>query len=335
MESSKENTQSSQKEVHIPERFLKREQERQQALEKRQEERQNKEGVGFGSTFNENFNQIKNQIQEMSNGDQVDESGKEELKEKFAEVNRQILLLNHAILDAKIFLASYDMKAYNSKLVELTEQCNALESKLLPRKKFGFRKVEKTKLNVVRDQGLDSDKLEEKDSVDFVKPHHEGEKNIGFYNRKNETLHLTSEEVNKKPIALSDIEDCTVRITGNASAVHMNNISKSTILLGPVSNSVHIENCTDSTLYLACHQFRMHTSDNCHLYLHCGSQPVIEYSRGIGFAPALNLDEELFKLSGLDRKNLWDHVQDFNWLSDEKSPNWFIIEESERENKTL
>lgn len=329
MEGGSENS-SSQQEIIIPERFLKRHQERILALEKRQEEREHKESDGFNKTFNDNYNEIKDMISELDErGDTVN---KEELKEKFADINKQILLLNRVIVDAKIFLTSHDMKTYSNKLGELTEQCNALESKLLPRKRFGFRKVEKTQPSE-RDTER---KVQAKDSVDFAKstPQHEGEKDIGFYNRNNETLQLASEEINRKPISLSNIDSCIVKVNGNASTIHMNNISKCKIYLGPVSNSVFIENCTDSTLHLACHQLRMHTSDNCSLYLHSGSRPIIEHCKRIGFAPAVNLDKALFKLSGLDEgKNHWDQVDDFNWLSvEEKSPNWFIIEEANREN---
>lgn len=330
MEKTPENTSSTQG-VSIPERILKREQERILAQEKRQEEREDKEGYGFSKTFNDNFNKIKDVISDMDeNGEKVN---KDELRMNFADINKQILLLNHIIVDAKIYLTSYEMKTCSNKLTELTEHCNTLEAKLLPRKKFGFRKLEKSK---PKEQGDKIEQSESKDNVDFVKstPQHEGEKDIGFYNRSNETLILPNEEIHRKPVSLSNIDACVVKVDGNASTIHMNNIRRSKIYLGPVSNSVFIENCSNSTLHLACHQLRMHTSDNCKVYLHVGSRPIIEHCKGIGFAPAFHIDKDLFQESGLDDgKNHWDEVDDFNWLSEEKSPNWFVIEEADRESQ--
>lgn len=323
-------------EVNIPERLLKREQERISAIEKRQEKKGDKEHDGFSNMFNENYDKIKGMINEIDVDPNSGSVNKEELKEKFADINKQILLLNHVIVDAKIFLTSYDMKIYNNKLQELTEQCNILETKLLPRKKFGFKKVDKVKLGGQGDKTDEAEKkILPKDEVDFVKPRqHEEETYIGFYNRSNETLELPSEDVHKKPVSLSNIDSCVVKVNGNASTIHLNNIKNSQIFLGPVSNSVFIDNCTDSTLYLACHQLRMHTSHKCSVYLHVTSRPIIEHCKNIGFAPAVNIDPVLLQLAGLDEgTNHWNEVDDFNWLSvEEKSPNWYVIEETDRKN---
>lgn len=321
-------------EVNIPERLLKREQERIMAMEKRQEEKDDKESDGFSDTFNNNYNRIKRMINEI---EENVKGAKEELKEKFADINKQILHLNHIIVDAKIFLTSYDMKSYNNRLQELTEEVNSLETKLLPRRKFGFKKTEKNKTVGQGDKkDVINQKVKAEDNVDYVKktPDYVVEKDIGFYDRSNETLELAREDICKKPVSLSNIDSCIVKVNGNASTIHVNNIKKSKIYLGPVSNSVFVENCTDSTLYLACHQLRMHTSCNTRVYLHVTSRPIIEHCKQIGFAPAYEFNAELYDLSGLDKtKNHWDEVDDFNWLSiEEKSPNWFVIPEKDRQN---
>ncbi|KAL1462719.1 hypothetical protein WDU94_014532 [Cyamophila willieti] len=156
-------------EVSIPEKLLKREQERQMAMDKRQELRGDREGDGFSDTFNKNYNKIKTIISEMEERTIIDD--KEKLIEKFADVSKQLLLLNHTIIDAKIFLTSYDMKTYNNKLQELTEQANALEAKLLPRKKFGFKKSDKVKPSSGEgDKSYGTVKeVQNRDDVDFVK----------------------------------------------------------------------------------------------------------------------------------------------------------------------
>lgn len=322
----------------VPEGVLKREKERIAALEKRNENKteSGKEFDGIIATFNENISKIKLMIEEIET---LGEENKNVLKNKFADVNKQVATLNHYIVDFKTFLTLYDMKKYQTKLQDLTDEINALESKFLPRKKFGFKKIDKYKGQGDKlgdgTKSLENKEHKEgvKDETDFVKGSEQlKEHDIGFYDKKNETLELCNEDVHKKHVSISNIENCVIQIKGNASTVHMNNVRKSRVCVGPVSNSVFIDNCSDSQLFLACHQLRMHTSENCQVYLYVTSKAIIEHCQNIGFAPNIRVDETLLQMSGLERdKNHWDLIDDFNWLSvDEHSPNWFIIEESKR-----
>ena len=69
-------------------------------------------------------------------------------------------------------------------------------------------------------------------------------------------------------------------------------------------------------------------------------QGIIEDCTRVGFAPYNlsypDLDED-FSKSGINKKvNNWDEIDDFNWLSNEKSsPHWYILEEDQRKKDWL
>lgn len=66
----------------------------------------------------------------------------------------------------------------------------------------------------------------------------------------------------------------------------------------------------------------MHKSRDVRVFLRVGSRPVIEDCEGISFAPARNgarVDGEAKEV------NMWDQVDDFNWLRKEKNPHWKVM----------
>lgn len=84
-------------------------------------------------------------------------------------------------------------------------------------------------------------------------------------------------------------------------------------------------------------QSRMHTSTNMDIYLHVTSEPIIEDCTDMRFAPypyqeVLPTDQllTLFVAAGLrPEKNLFENVKDFNWLRQQQSPNWRLLDASE------
>ena len=57
------------------------------------------------------------------------------------------------------------------------------------------------------------------------------------------------------------------------------------VFVGACSESVFVRNCADSTFYLACKQLRTRDCKNCTFYLYCQTEPIIETSEGMAFAP--------------------------------------------------
>ncbi|KAF9920993.1 hypothetical protein FBU30_009030 [Linnemannia zychae] len=142
-----------------------------------------------------------------------------------------------------------------------------------------------------------------------------------------------------KDVALTNLTDCTVNLvhTLPLGAIHIKNLKRCVLVIPPVSGSILLHDCEGCTLVGACHQSRMHTSTNMDIYLHVTSEPIIEDCTDMRFAPypyqeVLPSDQlmNLFVTAGLSpEKNLFDHVKDFNWLRQQQSPNWRLLNSSE------
>ncbi|KAG0294236.1 hypothetical protein BGZ96_001539 [Linnemannia gamsii] len=142
-----------------------------------------------------------------------------------------------------------------------------------------------------------------------------------------------------KDVALTNLTDCTINLvhTLPLGAIHIKNLKRCVLVIPPVSGSILLHDCEGCTLIGACHQSRMHTSTNMDIYLHVTSEPIIEDCTDMRFASylyqeVLPADQlmSLFVAAGLrPEKNLFDHVKDFNWLRQQQSPNWRLLEASE------
>ncbi|KAH7052679.1 tubulin binding cofactor C-domain-containing protein [Linnemannia elongata] len=142
-----------------------------------------------------------------------------------------------------------------------------------------------------------------------------------------------------KDVALTNLTDCTINLvhTLPLGAIHIKNLKRCVLVIPPVSGSILLHDCEGCTLIGACHQSRMHTSTNMDIYLHVTSEPIIEDCTDMRFAPypyeeVLPSDQllTLFVAAGLrPEKNLFDHVKDFNWLRQQQSPNWRLLDASE------
>ena len=86
---------------------------------------------------------------------------------------------------------------------------------------------------------------------------------------------------------------------------------------------------------LASHQVRIHSAQRCDFYLCVRSNPIIEHSAGLRFAPyapAYPGAGAQLAASGLEAGGgLWAAVQDFGWLRATPSPHWAVLPEGERQ----
>jgi hypothetical protein len=131
---------------------------------------------------------------------------------------------------------------------------------------------------------------------------------------------------------VSSLQHCVVNLslpTTSApfSALYLKNIKDSLVVCGQVAGAIHITNVGNTVLVATCRQFRMHGSRNVDVYLHSASRPIIEDCRDVRFAP---LPDSLASLEVSQASNQWDHIDDFKWLKKEPSPNFKLLNESER-----
>ncbi|KMQ94734.1 tubulin-specific chaperone c [Lasius niger] len=225
----------------------------------------------------------------------------------FEKSNKEIQLLKNYLLQSKIFLKVYDIRRAQENLQMLENEASELEMKLLPKKKFGFknRRIVKKPSDKGHDitDGLKDVKISESIINGSIKQNNKlsskyGDNACMLVGKVNEQLVLDAENVNKNDILLSDLIQCTVRIYGTPSTLHM---------------------------------MRLHSSTDCTIYLHVTSRAIIEDCTKIYVAPYnWSYEDQMshFNLAGLDPKvNNWNCIDDFNWLSSEKhSPNWSILE---------
>ena len=58
-------------------------------------------------------------------------------------------------------------------------------------------------------------------------------------------------------------------------------------ILGTITGASHVSALNACTILVKTHQFRMHRCNDCVVYLHCSSRPIIEDCQQIRFAPLI------------------------------------------------
>eukprot|EP00762_Andalucia_godoyi_P006855 ANDGO_00939.mRNA.1 Tubulin-folding cofactor C len=143
--------------------------------------------------------------------------------------------------------------------------------------------------------------------------------------------HTFSEGFLGKTVSIAKCRGVRIEIPVSVGAVTVSECDDCEIVMGPVDSSLFVDKCHSCIIVIACHQARIHSSSKCSLYLHCGSNPIIEDCSEMGFAPyaaQYSLLEEQMKACGFSKdRNRWDMVDDFKWLMSERSPHWFVIPE--------
>ncbi|KAJ1719752.1 hypothetical protein LPJ53_005531 [Coemansia erecta] len=132
-------------------------------------------------------------------------------------------------------------------------------------------------------------------------------------------------------------------ISSSIRALNCHRIENTLIICGPFAGSATVRDSKNCTLVLGVRQFRMENSTDIDVFVHCASHPIIERSLGVRFAPypsVLRSSDTAaaaeFEASGLGAlPNMYESVDDFNWLRRQASPNWSIYkhngdDESER-----
>jgi hypothetical protein len=166
------------------------------------------------------------------------------------------------------------------------------------------------------------------------------ENTVNVINKHDEFIHLESNEVNGKDVAIENLEHCEIFLKGIPSSLQIKNLHGCIIIVGPCSKSVEIDECHQCEFALACQQLRVHTSDECDFYVHITAQPIIEDCHHCRFAP-YNVEykskqNDIIQSGLLWTMDYWNNVLDFNHeTSNAHSPNWETIEEEERKEWSL
>ena len=119
-----------------------------------------------------------------------------------------------------------------------------------------------------------------------------------------------------QPFSIADCADTTLRLCDWSETVHIDRCSATRVLVAASCESVFLRNLTDCTITVACKQLRVRDCARCTVYLSAKTEPVIEASSGLVFAPyncALGGLTGAFAAAALEPGvNHWDKVFDFS-----------------------
>lgn len=278
---------------------------------KRDQENAPEENVNiFDQNFAEQIRKIKSRISEITGENTVSQC--EDLK-------NQVSICSDYLNRSVHFLNSYTILQAQQKIAKMTEEINAAQSSFAPRKKFAF-----SNRNVKKPMPVEPELV-----LTEISMVHEG---IQDQNG----LNVTKTDAELKDFncyQLKNLTNSKIFLLGRLKAVHILNLQNCEVFIGPVSGAAHITECVNCVIHVAAHQIRIHQSSNTDFYIFVSTNPIVENVQNVRFAP-YNVKykgiEEHMHLNLLQGENNWDQVQDFKWLKQEKSPNWDVIEETQR-----
>jgi hypothetical protein len=122
--------------------------------------------------------------------------------------------------------------------------------------------------------------------------------------------------VNGQEFHIKDVNDSDVAVLCWSSTVQIDRLRNCKVFVGPVESSCFVRDCQDCEFIMACRQLRTRDLKNCTFRLLAGTDPVIERSTDLTFAPFSGAYHGLRKhceSARLDpNDNHWRLVFDFN-----------------------
>ncbi|KAK7477753.1 hypothetical protein BaRGS_00031041 [Batillaria attramentaria] len=316
-----------EKKLAVTERLQKRQEARQEELQRKRNEAEDgisrQENVGaFLDTLAQKRQFIEDGVAQSSNIE------KSKLVDHFDSLSDTLHKVQRYVAECTAFLPSYEVRQAQETIANLQSKIQDKRDEILPKKKFAFSKAKKAEKKAEITPKAKPVVADETDSIVELA-------SCKFVNQTGQTLTMDAAQINQKDVALVDLTNCTVRLFGAPSAIHVFNLKNCRVFSGPVSGSIFIRSCDRCTFVLPCQQLRIHNTVQTDFYIHVTSKAIIEDCSAVRFAPYnWNYDglDKHYALSGLDReRNNWANVDDFNWLAaDAASPNWSVIDESRR-----
>lgn len=127
------------------------------------------------------------------------------------------------------------------------------------------------------------------------------------------------------PITIDNCSDCLIILLGVAKTVTIDECKNIKVICFS-ADSLYIRNSTNVTVMAVCGQYRCRDCRILKLYLHSGTQPVIESSQKVSVAPFYvdfdGIERYLKDLAISKFANYWDKIHDFGPFGSE--PNWIV-----------
>ncbi len=226
------------------------------------------------------------------------------LKVELESLLLEIGKLQKLVADSSFYLPTYTMQSAQATVTKLKEEVETAMSDLLPKRKFSFRGKSTTK-TTASFQGIQDEQnavvnnsfqgiQDEQDAVvnnsspgiqdkqdDAVNPSFQG-----IQDMQDAVLVRDAKDLEEdREFRLSNLSNCRVYLQGKFTTLYVNKLRNCHVYAGPVTGSVLIEEVQGSLFMLASHQIRIHSTTATDFYLRVRSRPIVEYTKGIRFAP--------------------------------------------------
>ena len=137
-------------------------------------------------------------------------------------------------------------------------------------------------------------------------------------------------DIRGRSVRLADCTGATLALCDWSEGVQADRLVSCRVLIGASGGSVFLRGCVGCAFTVACRQLRLRDCADCSLSLACTSEPVIERSHGLRFAPwaaAFPRAKAAWAAAGLDaRRAAVARVHDFS--ADDAAlprPHWTLL----------
>ncbi|GAA5955443.1 hypothetical protein JCM3765_006780 [Sporobolomyces pararoseus] len=265
--------------------------------------------------------------------------------------------LGKELTERSVELPSYEVGRCERELKKVLTKANEKKSKSTSKAKFSFKRPTRAASDDCADtHGPPKAPIASGSRFDPT-PISIPSTSLTLSSRTNEYLSFDSlpstDCSHQEALLLQDLSNCFVELippsnqsfssaddASKASfpAVYLSGLKACTVLLPTIQGSVMVHECEECELVLGGHQFRMHDSKRCRIYLDTSSTPIIERCRDLVFDGYPTLFNSSSQSLATEAKPPTSFVQDFDdpFATIQKpSPNWRFANEDDRAEWTV
>ena len=123
-----------------------------------------------------------------------------------------------------------------------------------------------------------------------------------FADRENETLVKRKGDIDGQAFNLYRLDHCQVQLLDHSDAMHVESLRHCKVFIAASCESVFLRDCQDCEFTIACKQLRTRDCSNCRISLYSKTDPIIETSTRLRFAPFTGACPRLDEVRCLHRR---------------------------------
>ncbi|KIM92337.1 hypothetical protein PILCRDRAFT_83529 [Piloderma croceum F 1598] len=294
----------------------------------------------FATSFLTSFQRTASDLEARIHASQSQTQTQTTLQDEVQAFALELAKLTKGLADATGSLPSYDQRQCELQLKTLGQKLEDLRVSAAPKPKFAFKRKANPKPSSSLSLASSSTPQQElpappaQTAPTTTVPSPSSSTNITLTSHSNRYLTLESlptfPSAHHSDLTISNLDGCIVNLLPSRtqdtssgeqhqmsiSALHIRDVTDTLLLLPIIQGSVILHNLKRCVVV-----FRMHTSKNIDVYLLIPSNPIIEHSSAIRFAPY----PTLLSASAPTSDTKYSLVQDFSHIRQTQSPNWSII----------